>query len=289
MLRIYFKIVNSNTSYFSHEYDENRRSVIYLNWKPIIIILITFALVFALMLVYKNNKVNTTQNHGIKDQNNYSSNTIIWGVDSASYTNNHFYTCVNEKVGSPAVWGRYLGSKGNVSIGITKSEAERLHSKNIRILLINNQFENATGYKNGVNEAKQGIKLADQLGVPKGVAIFADIEPTYKVDSEFIKGYFDTMNKSKYIPGIYGVFSNEQQLTIAFSKATKENNKIMKETILWSAYPQNGITTKKQSPKTYSPQGPKGSKLLGWQYGLGAKKCNVDTNLFKGEIKEYLW
>ncbi|HWO96582.1 MAG TPA: hypothetical protein VNM45_09645 [Bacillus sp. (in: firmicutes)] len=38
-------------------------------------------------------------------------------------------------------------------------------------------------------EAEKAINYANDLGVPMGVALFADIEPGYPVDSEFIRGW----------------------------------------------------------------------------------------------------
>ena len=259
-----------------------------LKWKPFILILVSCVLLIALIFGLSSLNDRSSRDDSKKKQNNASSKTILWGVDSASSTTNQSLTCVNKKFGTPEVWGRYLGNKDNVSKGLTSNEVKRLHSKKIKILLINNQFESATGYKNGLKQAQVGIRLAEKIKAPNGVAIFADIEPTYEVDSGFIKGYYDGMKKSKYSAGIYGVFSKEKPLFKAFHMASKENNSIKNETIIWSAYPQNGVTSKGKKPN-YSPDGPKGSKLLGWQYGLDAKGCHIDTNLFKGEIIEYLW
>lgn len=132
------------------------------------------------------------------------------------------------------------------------------------------------------------MKLAKDLDVPKGVAIFADIEPTYEVDAEFIKRYYDEMKKLGYITGIYGVFDNGQILSKAYKQAAKENRALGKETVLWTAFPQRGITKKTKAPE-FSAGGPSDAKLLGWQYGLDATECNIDTNLFKGELIKYLW
>jgi len=235
-----------------------------------------------------SNKEDSSRDHDHQEQKVPSTKSFYWGVDSASYTTNQSLTCVKKEFGTPEIWGRYLGSKEDVSKGITKKEAALLHSKKMRILLINNQFVSATGYKNGVKQAQVGVKLAKGLDVPKGVVIFADIEPTYEVDAEFIKGYYDEMKKQGFITGIYGVFDNEQDLSKAYKQAEKEHQRLGKETILWTAFPQRGITTKTNAPE-FSAGGPSKSKLLGWQYGLDATECNIDTNIFKGELIKYLW
>lgn len=259
-----------------------------MNWKPIIFILVSVVLLFSIIFGIVSNKKDSSRNHDKQEQKIPTTKSIYWGVDSASYTTNQLLSCVKKDFGTPEIWGRYLGTKEDVSKGITKEEAALLHSNKMKILLINNQFVSATGYQNGVKQAQVGVKLAKGLDVPKGVAIFADIEPTYEVDAEFIKGYYDEMKKLGYITGIYGVFDNEQDLSKAYKQAAKENQTLGIETILWSAFPQRGITTKTKAPE-FSAGGPSDSRLLGWQYGLDASECNIDTNLFKGELIKYLW
>lgn len=98
-----------------------------------------------------------------------------------------------EKHGKPVVFGRYLETKEGVSIGVTKEEAAFLQKQGIKVIPIFNHFTDATSYERGVAEAKEAISYAKKLGIPKGVAIFADIEPKYPVDEAFIRGWVDTM------------------------------------------------------------------------------------------------
>ena len=259
-----------------------------MNWKPIIFIFISVVLLISIIFGVLSSKEDSSLNHEKQEQHGPSTKTFYWGVDSASNTTNQFLSCVKKEFGTPEVWGRYLGTKEDVSKGITKNEAALLHSKKIKILLINNQFVSATGYKNGVKQAQVGVKLASVLDVPKGTAIFADIEPTYEVDAQFIKGYYDEMKKLGYVSGIYGVFDNGQDLSKAYKQAAKDQPTLSKETILWTAFPQRGITTKTKAP-VFSAGGPSDANIYGWQYGLDATDCNIDTNLFKGELIKYLW
>lgn len=214
---------------------------------------------------------------------------ILWGVDSASITTSEFYACVRENFGEPSVWGRYLGNNKGASFGITKKEASLLHSKKSSILLIYNHFTDARGYENGKQHGRKAIEIAKKVGVPPGVAIFADIEPSYPVDDAFIRGWHDTLAMSNYHPGIYGIFSPDRKLTKAFNQAADTNPYVKKETVIWTAFPQVGITSQEESPSGFQGKGPKDALIYGWQYGIDAEVCNIDTNLFKGEILEYLW
>ncbi|MBT2216409.1 DUF1906 domain-containing protein [Virgibacillus dakarensis] len=210
---------------------------------------------------------------------------IYWGVDSASSVNNDLKQCVEDNFGKPDVWGRYLGDNKGVSKGLDADEVTFLHKNDIRILLIYNHFRDATGYDHGAREAKQAISLANDLDVPDGVAIFGDIEPKYPVDSAFIQGWYDTLAASDYQPGLYGVFDDGSNLVEAYH-ATKR--KVRENTIVWTSYPQQEITTKENAPK-YAPEGPDDALLYGWQYAIESDKCNIDTNLFTKELLDALW
>lgn len=219
------------------------------------------------------------------DQNNGDSPTIYWGVDSASYTDADLLQCVKDNFGHPEVWGRYLGDITDVSQGLDMDEVNMLHENDIRILVIYNHFSEATGYDNGVQEAEKAIAYAEDLDVPNGVAIFGDIEPNYPVDSAFIEGWYETLTDSDYESALYGVFNEDSNLVKAYN-ATKKD--VQENTVVWTAYPQKEITTKENAPD-YNPQGPNEALLYGWQYGIEAEQCKIDTNLFKEEMLDYLW
>ncbi|WP_179884821.1 glycoside hydrolase domain-containing protein [Bacillus sp. AFS015802] len=213
---------------------------------------------------------------------------IIWGIDSASETTENFYACVRENFGDPAVLGRYLETREDISRGLTPEQVSLIHSKGDYILPIFNNFNDATGYENGSNEAKEAIEYAQGLGIPSGVAIFADIEPAYPVDAEFIRGWFETISASPYESGIYGIFDPESALYQSYNTAVQSNNAILKENYVWTASPNVGITSQAEAPE-YNPEAPEGSLAFGWQYGIDAETCNIDTNLFNGELLKVLW
>ncbi|MDC3417902.1 glycoside hydrolase domain-containing protein [Aquibacillus salsiterrae] len=238
----------------------------------------------------QNGENNASQSNSNDQTTNDQSRTeqedpIVWGVDSASYTTVNLLQCVTSNYGNPQVWGRYLGTKEGISAGLDQQEVELLQDNNIEILPIYNHVENLTGYEKGVNEAESAISMAEDLGIPAGVAIFVDAEPIYPVDSAFIQGWYDTINASDYVAGLYGVFEPDSNLSNAFNAIS---NEAKKNTIIWSAYPKTQITTKENAP-SYQPEGPENFKLYGWQYGIEAETCNIDTNLFKEEMIKYLW
>jgi hypothetical protein len=237
------------------------------------------------------------KNNGTKEENSSGNNQeeanneedrIIWGVDSASLTTEEMLACVTDNFGSPDIWGRYLGDKEGVSKGLTADEIELLHSNDIKILLIWNHFEDARGYENGKQQAQEAIQMAEDLGVPEGVAIFADIEPSYPVDAEFIRGWYEIMSESVYSPGVYGVFDSEQELYAALEQAGQDNGELLANTYVWTAAPNIGITTETNAPE-YQPEAPNNALIGGWQYGLDAQACNIDTNLFHSNLLDVVW
>jgi hypothetical protein len=214
---------------------------------------------------------------------------VYWGIDTASIITESFYNCVEKNYGAPAVVGRYLETKEDVSFGLTKDEVSFLHDKGVKLLLIYNHFTEAIGHKNGVAEAKTAISFAQELGVTNGVYLFADIEPTYPVDAEFIRGWVETLSPSPYQPGIYGIFEKDSKLSKAYLGAISINSNIKSKTAIWgSQNPLEGITRKEDAP-AFKPKAPEFVEVLIWQYGIDGEDCNIDTNLIRSEIMEDLW
>src|SRR5699024_10845152 len=185
------------------------------------------------------NKTDSPDSPPTKDVDNNQSDpddseTILWGVDSASYTDESLYQCVVDNFGQPEIWGRYLGDIEGVSAGLDTEEVSYLQENDVHILVIYNHFSDATGYNHGVEEAKQAISYAEDLNIPEGVAIFGDIELDYPVGSAFIEGWYDTLSDSKYEPALYGVFTEDSPLIEAYNAT---NQKTQQNIITWTAYP----------------------------------------------------
>ena len=212
----------------------------------------------------------------------------VWGVDSASITTEEMLACVRNNFGDPEIWGRYLGTNEGASYGLTAEEVELLHAEDIQILVIYNHFNDGTGYEHGQDHAQAAIEMARDFGIPEGVALFANVEPIYPIDSDFILGWHDAVTESEYNSGIYGVFDPSQEVYVAFEAAADANPNILDEMHVWTAAPNEGITTEDNAP-VYNPSYPDGALIGGWQYGLDAETCNIDTNIFDGNVLDVLW
>lgn len=245
---------------------------------------VTVLAISAFFILFTGKQNNDNANDGEQTSGN-ESNEIFWGVDSASKVNEDMYQCVAENFGEPSVWGRYLLDIEDVSVGIDKKEAAFLHQKDVDILAIYNAVTDATGQEAGIDHANKAIEIAKSLDIPDGVVLIVDIEPSFPIDTAFLEGWYNTITNSPYSPGVYGVFDDGSELLTAFT-ATKK--KAQENMIVWTAFPQVEITTTENAPE-YNPQGPENSMLYGWQYGIEADACAIDTNLFKEEILDYLW
>jgi len=256
------------------------------NW---IIVILCLLAAYLLYSFFTNDSVDTNnelQNEENNEESNADGDTkIVWGADAAGEVNDELYQCITDNFGEPKIFGRYLGEVEGVAVPLNQDEIKYLHEQDIKILVIYNLISEATGHNQGVEHAEKAIKLAKELDVPEGVAIFGDIEPDFPVDSAFIEGWYETVADSPYEPALYGVFDKESKLMTAYND-TKED--VQKNTIVWTAYPQKEPTTKEKAPK-YEPQGPEEAKVFGWQYGIEAEACEIDTNLFKEEMLDYVW
>jgi hypothetical protein len=89
---------------------------------------------------------------------------------------------------------------------LTPEEAAFLRQSGLRILPIYNGATPSSvtgGFVSGVNDATAAIQRASTLGVPGGVAIYADIEPAWVPTRDWFIGWWITFAFSPYNEGIY--------------------------------------------------------------------------------------
>lgn len=211
-----------------------------------------------------------------------------WGVDSAATVTEDLYNCVTKNFGTPKYWGRYLTNVPNVSEGLTKEEIAFIRSKGMKVLPIYNVFSDATGYEKGQIAARNAVFNARRLGIPKNVALFANVERFFAVDEEWIRGWVESIYPTGYRPGIYND-STEGGFSEAYCTAIQKSNLVAAQAILWSAEPEYGITKERNAPK-FRPVTPGcKSNVWLWQYGRDAKECPIDTNLADQKALGYLY
>ncbi len=202
----------------------------------------------------------------------------IWGVDSANPVNEELYDCVRNKFGLPKYWGRHLTKHHDGSSGLTKEELSFIRGKGIKVLPIFTVISDTLGYEAGRVSARNAVFHARRLGIPKNTAIFANIEPLFQVDAQWIIGWVETLLPSGYRSGFYQ-YPVKGEFSQAYCQAVKENNDVAANAILWSAEPDSGTTSERKAPR-YNPITPNcKANVWVWQYGRNAKNCGINTNL----------
>lgn len=217
--------------------------------------------------------------------------STLWGVDTASTVTSSFLNTVISTYGKPAFVGRYITARSFTPM--SASEAAFLHSQGIRILVIQSDIGNNTSYSTGVSRANEALSKASSLGIPKGTAIFADIETKSAIDAGWIEGWYNTISAAGYVPGYYeNPYATSSKFTGAFCSAVSANSNIATRSILFSAEPIKGRTASKSAPPfapvSLSCNGQATGRTLVWQYGLaGGNSVNVDTDEIKSSVP--LW
>jgi len=211
-----------------------------------------------------------------------------WGVDSAAQVTEQLYSCVEKEFGKPTYWGRYLAPIPGKVAGLTREEVNYIRSNGIKLLPIFSNFREAVGYREGKVIAQNAIYHARRLSIPKGKVLFANLEKSYKIDEEWIRGFVDAMFISGYKAGVYhdpvrGDFSK------AYCEAVAKDKKVSTQLILWSAEPENGPSRARNAPNFRPKKPPCKANAWGWQYGRDARQCPIDTNLFNSRLFDLLW
>lgn len=211
-----------------------------------------------------------------------------WGVDSAQNVTQDLLECVAMNFGYPVFWGRYLVRVPRVSDGLTRQEIAWIHSRGIKLLPIYNFFREAEGYRQGRAAAIDAVYHAGLLGIPEGTPLFADIESYFQVDSEWIQGWTEALLVSGYISGIYNDPASGD-FNEAFCNAARENSKVIRQNILWSAEPETEPSGP-QNPPAYTPKTPAcGGNVWAWQYSRKITLCPIDFNLANSSLVNILW
>lgn len=134
---------------------------------------------------------------------------IIFGANSETpsdtrLTNGYtLFDWVMRKNCFPAFWGRTLLGKGK----ITAKELSFLRSKDCKIALIMRDLtEEKVSGGGGVRDAMRAIESAKAILVPQneGIAVFAEFEPEWSVNHNWMISFARTLALYGYVPGFIG-------------------------------------------------------------------------------------
>lgn len=214
--------------------------------------------------------------------------SYVWGVDSATNVTEDLYQCVLNNYGKPEFWGRYLVRVEGAAEGITRKEVELLHNSGTKILPIYSNFLIAIGEREGRIMAQNAAFHAKRLGIPEGTMLFANVENFFEVDAAWVNGYVEAMRPTGYKPGFYHD-PDEGNFSSAYCQAVSQNKQVAVQSVLWSAEPEPGITSRRDAPE-FDPAKPTcQANVWAWQYGRDDTTCPIDTNLIDRRLHDMLW
>ena len=134
---------------------------------------------------------------------------IIFGANSsmpatAKLTNGYtLFDWVMRKNCFPAFWGRNLGGENQ----ITAEEIEFLREKDCKIALVLKDLTEAeVSEGGGFNHGIMAVRAAKELLVPQnsGIALFAEFQPEWSVNHNWMLGFARALNINGYVPGFIG-------------------------------------------------------------------------------------
>jgi peptidoglycan hydrolase-like protein with peptidoglycan-binding domain len=221
----------------------------------------------------------------------FASGHTLWGIDTATSITLPKLQQISQKFGKPAFIGKYLTS--NNFTPLTATEVSLIHAQNIRILLLETDYGHNTGTKNAEKRATMAVKQAEKLGVPHGVAIFADLEPGDKLDTAWIETWYRVIRQHNYTAGFYANPFASRNFNGPYCAAVSHQPEIARHAILDIFQPMLTRSSAINAPAftpalPYCGTQPTGHVLI-WQYGLsgGDPITNVDTDLLKDTVP--LW
>jgi hypothetical protein len=129
-----------------------------------------------------------------------------WGVDSVATATSQLGLVQRDYVTTPAFWGRYLSDcTKRCGSDITTAEAHQDIAGGIRLLLVvaDEGGKSDEGRAHGTADGRRAVAAARALGVPRGVAIFKDLENASPANASFIVAWYRAVAAGGYAPGFY--------------------------------------------------------------------------------------
>ncbi|TMW70195.1 DUF1906 domain-containing protein [Alteribacter natronophilus] len=207
----------------------------------------------------------------------------MWGVNSARPVDQALYDCVQQNLGDPAFWGRFLTEVPDVSAGLTVEEIRFIRENGMRLLPIYNDFRVALGDRRGRTAARNAIFNAQRLGIPEGTFLFANLERFFDIDAAWLIAWVDAFLDSGYRPGFYND-PVQGDFNAAFCQAVEAEPAVLNQSVLWSAEPEPGTLPQAEAP-AFAPAEPDcGGSVWAWQYGRDSDICPIDTVLMNDEL-----
>lgn len=215
--------------------------------------------------------------------------TALWGVDTISPTSASFLHSVDARIGAPQFIGRYLVFKH--ATPLSGAEAALLHDHEIPILLIASPANTTlTTASAAVIEARSAVARARNLRVPRGVAIFRDVETSYTIRTAYIEAWYSTVKAAGYTPGFYANPLERGQFSAAYCAAVTTRPAIASTALYSNENEQPGYGFARSEKPAWSGARPGcPNTTVVWQYKENFTEINVDVDEMNPRFTDELW
>lgn len=227
-------------------------------------------------LINENTKFNTKEETQVMD-----TTRLFFGVDSQVLSNDilqnnitEFEWVVRNKI-YPNFWGRNLVGKNPLK----KDEIDFLHNHGCKIAAIYSDSDEKLTEKQGKNLAKKIGKLALDLAIPEGVAIFLDICENEIVSHDYMYGFACMLLDEGFTPGFKANTDAAFAFDSEYSRGMQTYRNVFEKCLIWAVSPslaeyERVTTTHLIHPDNWIPFAPSSitrQDIAIWQYG---KNCH---------------
>jgi Domain of unknown function (DUF1906) len=235
-----------------------------------------------------------------------SSPTSLWGFDTSGIRTTaqatSYLNTVTTQLGTPQVTGQYLEYWKPSHEVLTAGIVTALHTSSVRILLVSSPKPppgQRPGMLTAVSRATRDADVAlagtSALNVPRGVAIFRDVEQGWQISAPYIETWDALIAAAGYVPGFYEnpLGSGRLDFSTAYCAASAAVPSVAVDTLLFSSQPQNTESALSASQPAWDPDEPACSNTtIAWQYyidyGLSRGKT-IDLDEVLPQYTRYLW
>lgn len=254
-------------------------------------------------------------------------NENLWGVDTEGRVHSSDLSAITTDLGKPDFVARYMGNQTNPgdspegtsstlqALDFDSSEVSDIHGDGVAIMPIERNYEqkDMVGSSMGQTIGQQTVQDATSWNIPKGTAIFIDVEPYVpsgdvyhgysNVDPSFIKAWYSAVTGGGYVAGFYGSDLNPgsqgpsgYSFATAFCSAISDVPAILTNSVLWTFDPSVGGSSKAARPAFSGAKtnygcstGSTNAATQVWQYGGSSPSGSVavDDNDLVGNVQ--LW
>jgi len=210
---------------------------------------------------------------------------LLFGVNSKTQANDllqnnleEFEWVLRNKI-YPNFYGRYLNGEN----ALTKEEAIFLHRKGCKIAAIYTDSGTKQTEEQGALLAKKAEERALDLNIPRGTAIFLEIDENTPVTRDFMRGFAAALILAGYTPGFKANTDARFDFDREFSRGVQSNKELFKACLIWAVAPTvkeyDGMTTSHlihpDNWKPFAPSCMTRNEIAIWQYG---KDCHPIEN-----------